>query len=326
MTLAVGVVGTGIMGTDHATLLQGSVLGAHLVLLADPQGDRADALADRLGCRAVRDPFELVADPAVEAVVVASPDPTHADLVRACAAAGKPVLCEKPLAPSLAEAAALVADLGAAAALVSLGFMRRFDPGYTELRAALRAGRIGAPLLVHSTGRGVASGPGSTAETSVTGSAVHDLDIVPWLLGSPVVEVSWQATRASSSAGFADPQLILLRCAAGVLATVETFLNARYGYDIRCEVVGESGALSLVEPVRVVTDTGLQRVGGYAADWRPRFAEAYRRELQAWVDQLRGGPPSALATAADGLRAAATADAVLRSRRAGGAWTAVPAA
>lgn len=325
MSLAVGVVGTGIMGTDHATLLQGSVSGAHVALLADPQRDRAEALAGRLGCRAVADPEELVVDPAVEAVVVASPDATHAALVRACVAAGKRVLCEKPLAPSLPEAAALVHDLGAAASLVSLGFMRRFDPGYAELRAALHSGRVGAPLLVHSTGRGVSSGPGTTAESSVTGSAVHDLDVVPWLLGSPVVEVSWQATRASSSAGFADPQVVLLRCATGVLATVETFLNARYGYDIRCEVVGESGALSLVEPVRVATDTALQRTSGYAPDWRPRFAAAYRLELQAWVDSCRGRSAPALASVRDGLTAAAVADAVVTSMRTGGAWTPVPA-
>jgi myo-inositol 2-dehydrogenase/D-chiro-inositol 1-dehydrogenase len=179
---------------------------------------------------------------------------------------------------------------------------------------------MGAPVLVHSVGRGVASAPGSTTESSVTNSSVHDFDIVPWLLGSPVVEVSWHAPRPSSQAvGLQDPQLILLRTADGVLATVDSFLNARYGYDIRCEVVGETGTASLAEPVRLVQDAAGQRSTGYGADWRPRFAEAYRLETQAWVDALTSGTASPLASARDGLVASAVADAVIRSMHRGGA-------
>ena len=174
--------------------------------------------------------------------------------------------------------------------------MRRFDPGYTDLRATIVSGALGEPVTVHSTGRGVTRGPGATSESSVTNSAVHDLDIVPWLLGSPVEEVSWHAPRQSSGADFADPQLILLRTADGVLSTVDIFLNARYGYDVRCEVVGETGTASLREPARTEVDTSLTRGVAYGADWRPRFAEAYRLELQAWVDSLGGGDPGPLAT------------------------------
>ncbi len=148
---------------------------------------------------------------------------------------------------------------------------------------------------------------------------------MPWLLGSPIIEVSWQQPRRSSLAeGFADPQLILLRTADGVLSTVEIFLNARYGYDVRCEVVGETGAASLVEPTKLVSDTALRRSAGYPADWRPRFADAYRLELQAWVNSLTGGDPGALATARDGLLASNVADAVITSMHQGGAWVPVP--
>ncbi|MCW2811708.1 MAG: idh, partial [Friedmanniella sp.] len=155
-------------------------------------------------------------------------------------------------------------------------------------------------------------------------SAIHDLDIVPWLLGSPVTEVSWHAPRSSPAApGFQDPQLILLRTADGVLSTVEIFLNARYGYDVRCEVVGESGTVSLARPVRLTTDSALRHSTPYAADWRPRFADAYRLELQTWVDSLGGRPPGVLATAYDGLVASAVADAVITSMHTGGATTPV---
>ena len=320
MTVRIGIIGAGNMGADHAHTLQRFVSGASVALLADVDGARAAAVAAELGCRSTDDAGALVGDAEVDAVLVASHDATHAAFVRACVAAGKPVLCEKPLDPTLDGSAALVADLGADAALVSLGFMRRFDPGYTALRAAVEARTMGAPVLLHSTGRGVSSAPGSTSASSITNSAVHDLDIVPWLLGSPVVEVSWHAPRsATGDAALQDPQLILLRTADGVLSTVETFLNARYGYDVRCEVVGESGTASLAEPVRLVQDGGLQRASGYAADWRPRFAEAYRLELQAWVDALTRGSASPLAGARDGLAASAVADAVITSMHRGGA-------
>ena len=319
VVVRVGVVGAGIMGADHVRTLQRFVSGAEVTLLADPDRTRAQAAADAVGCCAVEDPFALVADPEVDAVVVASPASTHAALVRACVAAGKPVLCEKPLSPTLAEAAALVRDLGAQTSLVSLGFMRRFDPGYTELKASIAAGAIGTPLAVRSVGRGVTSGPGSTSESSVTNSAVHDLDIIAWVLDSPVVEVRWFAPRRSGEADFADPQLILLRTADGALSTVDIFLNARYGYDVRCEVVGETGVASLRDPVRTAVDAGLNHGFAYPADWRPRFADAYRLELQAWVDGLTGRDPGPLAGAWDGLVASAVADAVIASMHADGA-------
>ncbi len=282
-----------------------------------------------MGAQASDDPYALIGDPEVDAVIIASDDATHPEFIRACVAAGKPVLCEKPLAPSLTEATALLVELGERSALVKVGFMRRFDPGYAVLKAAIQGRTMGEPVLVHSVGRGVSGGPGRTSENSVTNSAIHDLDIVPWLLDSPVVEVSWHAPRPAVAAlrqaegAFQDPQLILLRTADRVLSTVDIFLNARYGYDVRCEVVGETGVASLAEPVKIITDSGLQRSTGYAADWRPRFADAYRLELQAWIDSLTGRDPGPLATAYDGLRASAVADAVITSMHNGGVNTPV---
>ncbi len=326
MVIRVGVVGAGIMGADHATTLHRWVSGAEVALVADLDATRAAAAAEAVGARTTTDPLGLVEDPGVDAVVIASSDTTHGDLIRACVRAGKPTLCEKPLTPSLIDSTALVTEIGTAGeALVSLGFMRRFDPGYTALKASIDAAEFGPPVLAYSIGRGVASAPGSTTASAVTNSMVHDLDTMPWLLGSPVTEVAWQAGRRAAAAdGFDDPTLVWLRTANGVLTSVETFLNARYGYDIRCEVVGEHGTASLAEPLRVVTDGELRRSTGYAADWRPRFAEAYRLELQAWVDHVgQRAPRGELATVRDGLVASAVADAVIASARHGGRWTAV---
>lgn len=197
--------------------------------------------------------------------------------------------------------------------------MRRFDPAYGELKAAVAAGVCGVPLLLHCVSRGVASASGATSESSVTGSAIHEFDTVPWLLDSPVTEVGWHAPRSAPTAtGLQDPQLILLRTADGALTTVEVFLNARYGYDIRCEIVGDSGTVALAGPARLVTDSDRTRSSRYPADWRPRFADAYRLELQAWTDAVTAGRPSPLATARDGLIAAAVAEAVIASMKDGG--------
>jgi myo-inositol 2-dehydrogenase / D-chiro-inositol 1-dehydrogenase len=331
MTVRVGVVGTGIMGADHINTLHRHVTGAEVTMVADLDLERARAVAAALpGVRATDDGAALIGDPAVDAVVVASADATHADLTVAAIEAGKPVMCEKPLAPTLPECVRVVeAELEAVGAgrpaLVSVGFMRRFDPGYLELKAALEAGACGTPLLVHCVSRGVSSAPGATSESSVTGSAIHELDVVPWLLGARIVEVGWHAPRSTGAVpGMQDPQLILLRTADGVMTTVEVFLNARYGYDIRCEVVGDRGAIALTNPTRVVTDADGRRATGYPADWRPRFADAYRIELQAWVDAVAAGRPAPLASARDGLIAGMVADAVIASMRDGGRTAAVP--
>jgi myo-inositol 2-dehydrogenase/D-chiro-inositol 1-dehydrogenase len=326
MTVRVGVIGAGIMGADHANTLHRTVSGAEVGMVADIDPGRAQDVAGKIpGSRATGNALELITDDTVDAVLIASHDSTHRELVLAAVAAGKPVLCEKPLAPTLAECAEVVtAEAAASAPLISLGFMRRFDPGYLELKQALGAGAIGTPLLTHCISRGVSSGPGSTNESSVTGSAIHEFDVLPWLLDSPITEVSWHAPRPTGAAdGFQDPQLILLRTADGVLSTVEVFLNARYGYDVRCEVVGEAGTLALTEPAKMITDSSRARSVGYAADWRPRFADAYRIELQAWIDAVGGGRRSPLASAHDGLVANAVADAVIASMHRGGAVVAV---
>lgn len=319
----IGVVGAGNMGADHVNTLHRWVSGAEVVLVADiDKGRAAEVAAAVPGARATDDPLALIAAPEVDAVVIASHDSTHADLAIAGVRAGKPVMCEKPLAPTAAECVRVLRE--DRADLISVGFMRRFDPGYVELRAALGAGTAGAPLLVHCRSRGVSSAPGATDEFSVTGSAIHEFDTVPWLLDSPVVEVSWHAARpASAATGLRDPQLMLLRTADGALTTVETFLNAGYGYDIRCEVVGEHGTLALTDPARLVSDTTRTRATGYPADWRPRFADAYRLELQAWVDAVAAGRPTPLATAYDGLVSSAVAEAVIASMHADGRTTAV---
>ena len=324
MSVRVGVIGTGVMGAHHAATLWGNVSGAELVAVADADLARARAVAATLpGAAVAADAHAVIADPGVDAVVIASHDSTHAELTRAAVAAGKPVLCEKPLAPTVAECVAIVSEEGDAG-LISVGFMRRFDPAYADLKTALVTGPLGRPLLLHCVSRGVSAAPGTTSEYSVTGAAIHEFDIVPWLLGAPIVEVSWHAPLSSPSAGGPqDPQLVLLRTADGVLTTLEVFLNAGYGYDIGCEVVCEHGVLALAPTARVVASHAGSASAAHPADWRPRFADAYRIELQAWIESIADGVPSPLPSARAGLAATAVAEAVIASMHDGGRTVAV---
>jgi myo-inositol 2-dehydrogenase/D-chiro-inositol 1-dehydrogenase len=322
--LRVGVIGAGIMGADHANTLRRSVRGAEVTAVADVDLDRAKSAA--AGATAYDDAFALIADPAVDAVLIASHDSVHAAQVVAAARAGKAVLCEKPLAPTLAEGRQVLRDIGATGeALLSLGFMRRFDPAHTELKAAIDAGVIGPVLRVTGASRNVVSYPDTTSESIITNSVIHELDSIPWLLGSPVTSVAWLAGRATSkvAAGVADPSLTLLRTADGVLTSVDMYVNAEYGYDLRTEVLGEKGALSLTDPALLAVDLGRHRSTGYPLDWRPRFADAYRLELGAWVASVAAGTPSPLASAADGLAASRVAAAVIASMHEGGRWVEV---
>lgn len=318
MTVRVGIVGVGIMGADHARKINGSISGAEVSAVADFDAGRASSVAAELRDASVSaDGFALIADDSVDAVIVASHDSTHAELVHAAVAANKPVLCEKPLAPTAAECRGIIAAQGDRD-LITVGFMRRFDPAYTELERAASVERIGERLVAHCVSRNVQAGPGGSSAT-ITNSAIHELDIMPWLLGSPITEVSWHAGRTSKHSGIRqDPQIMLLRTESDVLITLELFVNARYGYDTRCEIVGEDGVASFAVPAHVVVDSGLRRSIDYPLDWIPRYSEAYRLELQEWVDSIEQGRPSTLADAEAGLRAGIVADALVESMNDGG--------
>jgi len=306
MSVGVGVIGAGMMGAAHVVTLTTAVEGAHVAAVSDADPARAEAAAREAGARAIADPHELIAHPGVDAVVVASFDTTHEEFVCACIAAGKPVLCEKPLATT-ADACLRVIDAEVAAGrrLVSLGFMRRYDPAYEAIKTSLDDGGVGPVLLAHCAHRNAVAPAIYTSEMLITSSAVHEIDVMRWLLGEEFVGATVHAARRTSQApeGLRDPQLVLLETASGVLVDVEVFVNARYGYDIRCELVGETGTLRLGEQV--------------APDFRVRFATAYRRELEAWVRAVGSGHADGQPDAWDGYAANAVADACLTSLASG---------
>jgi len=319
VALRVGVIGTGMMGAEHARTLATGVSGVDVVAVSDADANRAGRLARELGCGVHADPVELIRDGGVDAVVVASPDDTHERFVLACLDAGKPVLCEKPLTPAAAGCLRVVeAEARRGRRLVQVGFMRRFDPGYAELKRALDSGAVGAPLVLHCVHRNAESPPAYDSELVVTNSAVHEFDVIRWLLGEEIVAATAHPPKASRGAprGLRDPQFLVLRTESGVIADVEVFVNARYGYDVRCEVVGEAGAVSLHPLGTVATrrdGTDARAVGN---DFRAHFRAAYRDELHAWTAAARAGAargPSAW----DGYAATVVAQACLQSTSTG---------
>lgn len=287
MSLRVGVIGVGAMGADHIRTLAASVPSARVSEVYDFDVDRAYAAAQPVFAGVAGSAEELIDSSVVDAVLICSPDHTHADLAKACIAARKPVLCEKPLAVTAEDSLSVVeAEVAAGRQLVQLGFMRRYDPGYRELRQALRDGEIGVARLVHCIHRNASSHTSSTSEGIVTGSMVHELDIVRWLLDDEVAAIRIESPVTE---GLRDPQLATIEMRSGVLATVEVFVNAAYGYDVRCELVGTAGTVSLVPP----TPTSIRRAGVDGVrvrdDFIGRFADAYRLELAAWAEDALNG-------------------------------------
>lgn len=300
--IRVGVIGTGAMGTSHARMLARWVPGAQVVSVHDFDAGSAQRVAAELGAEAAGTAAELIE--AVDAVVVAAPDPTHEELTLACIAADRPVLCEKPLALDAEGAARVVAaEAGHGRALVQVGFMRRYDPAFVALRQGVLGGQVGRPLVVHCVHRNAAAHPSATSDGIVSNSMIHELDCVPWLLDDAIAAITVTSPRVE---GIRDPQVALLETVRGALITVEVFVNAGYGYDVRCEVVGAAGTLRLTPPYGLAARAHGGDQLQVSADFVARFADAYRIELASWVDGLRRGEVDG-PTAHDGYRAAVVA-------------------
>jgi myo-inositol 2-dehydrogenase/D-chiro-inositol 1-dehydrogenase len=321
MAIKVGVIGAGIMGADHARILATSVAGAELVAVSDPDQARRDAVASGFGAKtAYAEATDLIGDRDVEAVIVASPDPTHKPLVLACLAAGKPVLCEKPLATAPADCLEIVArEVAVGRPMVQVGFMRRFDPGYVAMKRALQGGDLGAALIFHCIHRNKQSTGYTTSEGLIANSGVHEIDIARWLLDDEAARAIVVAPRASRLTTVRDPQILILEMAGGPVVEIEIFINAQYGYDVRGELVCEKGTVELQPRSDTVLRHGGREGILHGDDWRGRFADAYRIELQAWIDAIAHGGAVAAgsATAWDGYAATAIADAGIAALRSG---------
>ncbi len=326
MSVRVAVIGAGIMGADHARIIASDIPGATLQVVCDADAARAKTVADATGAAdAMTDPLAAIARPDIDAVLIASPDQTHRPLSLAAIVAGKPALCEKPLATTSPECLEIVAsETNAGRKLVQVGFMRRFDPAYVEMKATLAYGRIGAAMMFHCIHRNVAAPDWFTPDMAITNSAPHEFDIARFVLGDDPATISAHQPGTKTGA----PVFMVLATRQKRLVDIEVNVNAAYGYDVRGEVVGETGTVSLRAPVNSEINTALTQATAWPKDWRPRFADAYRLQNQAWIRAIHGGGAVAdgAADAWDGYMATLTGECGVRALAAGAPVAIEPAA
>ena len=320
--IKLGLIGAGGIGRMHTDIIMNQIPGAEIVAVSDISAENRAKITDQYpSVKSFDDPHELIKSSLTDAVIVTTWDRTHEEFVTASIKAGKHVFCEKPLADTTKACVNIMeAEIAAGKRYLTVGFMRRYDSGYVQVKEAIDSGRIGRPLLLHEQHRNAhPTGEKHTTDMSANGALVHEFDITRWLTGDEYEMAQLICPRSTRNADedLIDPQMVILRTKGGIHVDLEIYMNCIYGYDIHCEVVGEEGCASLPDPANAVIRENGARLYKIDPVWVNRFADAYVTEMRDWIkcvekDSLTG--PSAW----DGYAAAAAAEACTRSRLGGG--------
>ncbi|TNM32901.1 Gfo/Idh/MocA family oxidoreductase [Streptomyces sedi] len=318
--LGVAVLGAGKMGADHVRRVDRLIGGARVAAVADPHPERVASVAEEIeGCAAVTDPLAALDAEGVDAVLIASPGPAHEEALLAALDRGLPIFCEKPLVPEPEAALRVVeAEAKGGRPLISVGFMRRFDAEHQRLKALLDADELGVPRLLHCRHRNLAVHPYFTEAMLITDSVAHEIDSARWLLGQEITAVQVHRPTAAlpDHTGLHDPQLVVFETDGGVVVDVEILANGGFGYQVQTEAVCARGTARIGEDHGLMTNTAGRWGGEIAQDYLTRFADAYDRELRAWVDAVRHGTTVG-ATSWDGYAVAAVSAAGVEAQRTG---------
>ncbi len=312
--------GAGRIGQIHARNLAAHD-DAQLRHVIDVSADAARRLAASSGAQ-VSDARAALADPGVQAILIASSTDTHAELIQAGGRAGKAVFCEKPLDLDLARAEASLAVVAQAGTLLALGFNRRYDPAFRRLQREIAAGRVGNVEVVSITSRDPSPPPPAYVARSgglFRDMMIHDLDMARWLLAEEPVSIFARGSAlidpAIGAAGDIDTAVVVLETASGRLCQITNSRRCTFGYDQRIEVFGSAG-LARADNVPATTVETADAAGFTREPALPffleRYAAAYRDELDEFLKALRGAPAE-LATGIDGRQALRLADAAQRS-------------
>lgn len=319
--LRIGLVGTGRIGRVHAANIAASP-GSTLQWVADPQIDGAREVAAAFGGTATESPDAIFGSGDVDAILIASPTPTHVDLIARAVEHGIAVLCEKPIDLDLARVDALRAVVNDSSVPVAVGFNRRFDPAFADVRARVANGQIGPLEQLTIISRDPAPPPASYIEISggiFHDMTIHDLDMARFFLPD-IVEVSATGTCTFDSGacdhGDFDTAVVTLRAACGALVTIINSRHSAVGYDQRLEAFGRGGMLQVANAptslVSLSTATSVESRSPYQDFFLERYAQAYRTELAEFIALVRG-EASDSASYDDGRAALILADAARRA-------------
>lgn len=321
-SLRVGVVGAGAMGADHIDRINNRTSGAHISAIVEPDAGRAAKAAENApGANTFSKIEDAIAADAVDAVLIAVPGQFHEPVLVPALEAGLPILCEKPLTPD-SESSLRIVELEQKLDKphIQIGFMRRFDLEYNELRKLVESEDAGELLMLRGVHRNPTVGENYTQDMLITDSVVHEFDVIPWLAGSRVVsvEVKYPKTNSLAHAGMKEPILVIMELENGVLVDVEMNVNVQFGYQVATEAVFEKGLARIGQPA------GLQRwsAGQFSVkdheDFTTRFATAYDRQIQSWVDAVHEGTLVAGPNAFDGYLVALSCEAGVKALNEGG--------
>jgi myo-inositol 2-dehydrogenase / D-chiro-inositol 1-dehydrogenase len=317
--IRVGVIGTGGMGGRHARNLALRTPGAQVVAVMDVDEHRAGEVAEICGgARIFTDGAALIGDSEVEAVVIASPDSTHAPLALAAIEAGKPALLEKPLASNLGDAERVLrAELATGRQFLQIGFMREYDPAHREVKETLLGGALGRPLLFRGLHTNLSGGAPRTIEDVIINSAIHDIHSARWLMADEVAQVYVEHIPAvASDPGSCRLVLIQMTFTGGGMAVSEMNVDAGYGYEVAINVTAESGSIGSDGLSGTITRQKQIVAQAVDPDWLVRFDLAYRTEAQTWIQSLMENEVTGPNTW-DGYISMVIADACIRSARTG---------
>lgn len=326
--LNVGVIGAGRLGKVYVRDLAGRIPETRVVAVAD----RVEALAQSIAAefevpKAYTDPLDLIADPAVDAIVIVTPTHTHGELAIAAAGSRKPTFCEKPPALSLQEIAAMKAAIDRSGVFFQMGFMRRFDPGYAAAKQQIEAGRIGMPLVFKATSRDPFRPSLEYANPSSSGGmlidmGIHDFDLARWFMGEVRSVAAIGATIAYpelETVGDIDNAIASLTFTSGKLGVVDLTRSGIYGYDIATEILGLAGTIR-IGYLRETPITILTKAHGVSHDTVPyfmeRFRDAYTNQLQNFAQNVLLGRDAPI-TIDDGREALRVGLAATRARETG---------
>jgi myo-inositol 2-dehydrogenase / D-chiro-inositol 1-dehydrogenase len=324
MTLRIGLLGAGRIGKVHAGAVA-STAGATLVAVADVIPAAAKAVADLAGARVGTIDDIITADD-IDAVLITTPTDMHSDLIERAAKAGKKIFCEKPIDLDVVRVRKCLKVVERTNAVLMVGFNRRFDPHFAEVKRRIESGSIGSVEMVQIVSRDPGPPPADYIKRSgglFRDMTIHDFDMARFLLGEEPLTVSATASvlvdPKIGKLGDVDSAAIVLQTASGRIAMISNSRRATYGYDQRVEVHGSKGMVRADNPVTTTVESA--NANGFTSDplhtfFMTRYTEAYAAEIAAFVAAATGGAPAS-PSGEDGLRALVLAEAALRSAASG---------